>query len=252
MGTHQLVRHSKNFLKRNSSTILTWIGAAGVVVTTVSAVKATPKALLLLEEAKEEKGEDLTKLEAIKVAGPVYIPSVLLGVSTVACIFGSNALNKRYQASLISAYALLNETHKDYKKKVEELYGTDAKEKIQEELAKDKYEDDISVEPEKQLFFDEFSGRYFESTTADVVKAQYELNKHLSEWGSAYLNDFYELLDIPVTDFGDHLGWSANGMFELYWSQWLDFHHQKVVLDDGLECTIISFFQEPIPGFEDY
>ena len=42
------------FLKRNASTILTCVGAVGVVATSVMAVKATPKALILLEKAKGE------------------------------------------------------------------------------------------------------------------------------------------------------------------------------------------------------
>ena len=44
---------------------------------TRSTVKATPKALSLLEQAKEEKGEELTKLETVKIAGPAYIPSIV-------------------------------------------------------------------------------------------------------------------------------------------------------------------------------
>jgi hypothetical protein len=217
------------------------------------AVKATPKALRILEEAEKEKGEELTKLESVRIAGPVYIPSILVGASTIACIFGANMLNQRKQAALMSAYALLDSSYKEYKKKVEELYGEGADKEIRTEIAKDKLnEADISVEPDKQLFYDEFSGRYFESTLADVLRAEYAINKQIAEWGSAYLNDFYEMLDIPTMDYGDHLGWSSCGLYEMYWHQWLDFGHDKIVLDDGLECTIIVFYQEPIPGFEDY
>ena len=241
------------FCRRNASTILTCVGGAGVIATSVMAVQVTPKALRLLDEAEKKKGEELTKLESVRIAGPAYIPAVLVGVSTIACIFGANILNKRQQASMASAYALLNSSYKEYKNKVEEVYGDGANAHVQAELAKDKYEDlDISVEPDKQLFFDEFSGRYFESTMADVLRAEYAVNKQIAEWGSAYLNDYYEFLGIPVADYGDHLGWSACGLYEMYWNQWLDFGHDKFVLDDGLECTIITFFQEPIPGFEDY
>ena len=93
----------RDFLRRNSSTILTCIGAVGVVATAVMAVKATPKALERIEHAKEEKGEDLTVLETINVAGPVYIPAAVTGVATIACIFASNTLNKHQQAMLTSA-----------------------------------------------------------------------------------------------------------------------------------------------------
>ena len=90
------------FIKRNAPTILSYLGVVGVAATTIMAVKATPKALSLIENAEEEKGEKLSKWEKINVAGPVYIPSVITGVATVACILGSNVISKRQPATLMS------------------------------------------------------------------------------------------------------------------------------------------------------
>ena len=162
------------FLKKNSSTILTCIGAAGLVATTITAVKATPKAVMLIEEAEAEKGDELTKLEKVKIAGPAYIPTVVLGVSTLACIFGASILNKRGQASLMSAYALVDSKYKDYRKKVNELYGDEAGTKIRSEIAKEKYEENpIPVEGEdKRLYYDYYSERYFEATPYEVQRAE--------------------------------------------------------------------------------
>ena len=115
---NNLIHRSKHFLSRNGSTILTIMGGVGVVATSVMAVKATPKALQLLDKAEQEKGEKLTKLETVKVAAPVYIPTVLIGTSTLICVFGANVLNKHKQASLASAYALIDTSFKEYKKKV--------------------------------------------------------------------------------------------------------------------------------------
>ena len=56
---NNLLSKSQTFLKRNSSTILTCVGAVGVVATTVTAVRATPKAMRLIEQGKEEKGAEL-------------------------------------------------------------------------------------------------------------------------------------------------------------------------------------------------
>ena len=64
------------FLKRNGSIILTVLGGAGVVATAVTAVKATPKAIKLIEVYEEQKGENLTTLEKVKVAGPNYSPAI--------------------------------------------------------------------------------------------------------------------------------------------------------------------------------
>ena len=250
---NNLLRCVKPFFKRNASTILTCVGGAGVIVTSVMAVKATPKALRLIEKAEEEKGEKLTKFEVVYTAGPVYIPAVVSGAATIACVFGANALNKRQQAALMSAYALLDNSFKDYKKKVEELYGEDANREIRAEIAKDKYdENDISVDDEKQLFYDDFSGRYFESTMEQVIKAEYDLNRKLSLWDGIHVNEFYEFLDIPPIDGGEHLGWSRSMLMDYHWTPWLDFKHEKVVMDDGLECYIITPQYEPVIDFEYY
>ena len=51
MATKGLV----GFMKRNSATILTIVGSAGVAATAILAATETPKALRLIEEAKEKK-----------------------------------------------------------------------------------------------------------------------------------------------------------------------------------------------------
>lgn len=245
--------YSKRFLKKNSATILTCVGAAGTIGTAVMAVKATPKALMLLENAKEEKGEDLTKLEIVKTAGPAYIPAVLTGAATIAAIFGANALNKRQQAALMSAYALLDSSYKEYKAKVEDLYGKEVNTHIKKEIAKDKYEENaVEVEDGKQLFYDDFSGRYFESTIEAVQRAEYNLNRNIFQRSYAYLNEWYEELGMEVLDCGWDMGWSPGFNLDHAWQEWLDFKHEKVVMDDGLECIIVGFYIEPHVDFNNY
>ena len=250
---NNLLNRSRLFLSRNASTILTCVGGVGVVATTVMAVKATPKALMCIEAAQDEKGEDLTKFETFLVAAPAYIPTVIMGVSTIACIFGANALNKRKQASLMSAYALLDNSYKEYKNKVVELYGDDANGRVIEGIAKDKYEEEnVHVSDGMQLFYDEFSGRYFESTMEDVLAAEYELNHLLAMDCGVFLNEFYDLLGLDTTDYGDYLGWSSFELVETYWYCWVEFEHTKTVMDDGLECYIITMLKEPTFDFENY
>lgn len=250
---NKLLSNSKRFWNRNASTILTCVGGAGVVATSIMAVKETPKALKLLEEAKKEKGEDLSKIEIVKVAGPVYIPSIIMGATTLTCIFSAQILNKRQQAAITSAYALLDNSYKNYKKKVIELYGKDADQQVKEEISRDNYENsDVTVEDDKQLFYDDLSGRHFESTIQAVQEAEYRLNRQLSTTDYATLNDFYDLLGIPHIKSGDTLGWSSGKNFEFYWQSWIDFSHEKVVMDDGLECYILYIQSPPTLDFENY
>lgn len=247
-----LVNRSKLFLRRNAPTILTCVAAVGTIATAILAAKETPKALKRIDQAKEEKGEELTKFEVVQAAAPAYIPAAVVGTSTIICMFGANTLNKRKQASLISAYALLDNSYKEYKNKVIELYGEEADTTVKQEIVKDKYDENVDISENKQLFFDFYSNRYFESTIEKVQNAEYFVNRELALWDCVDLNQFYDLLEIPRLDSGENVGWSVEACVAFYGSSWIDFDHQKVMIDDDLECTIIMMATEPIIDFDAY
>lgn len=159
------------------STLLTCIGAIGVVATSIMAVKATPKATKLLEVSEEEKGEKLTKMEMVKIAGPAYIPAAVVGVSTIACIFGANILTRHSQASLASAYALLDRSYKEYRNKVNELYGEEADDEVRTKVANDYYDeyedcDEMDIDEENddmKLFFNYNTLEMFRAPMSKVI-----------------------------------------------------------------------------------
>ena len=257
-----LLGKSQLLFKRRGSTILTIAGGVGVIATSIVAVKATPKALKQIEEAQEEKGEELTNVEKVKVAAPTYIPAILIGVGTLTCIFGANILSKRQQAALVSAYAMVDSSYKEYKQKLKELYGEEAHEEIVNAIAVEKAKEvGITAESmcantcltddkacgEPVLFYDEWSQRYFESTIEQVITAEYHLNRNFVLRGFTVLNELYEFLGLETTDYGAELGWTIED--ELYW---VDFHHRKVVMEDGLECYIIETPWGPSTDFQEY
>lgn len=245
-----LLSKTKSFLKRSSPTILTCFSVAGVVGTTVLAVKATPKAVELIknDSRRNHDGDPYaySKLEAVQSCWQCYIPAALVGLSTIACIFGANILNKRNQASLASAYALL--------KAAKTVYGDDADSKIKAQMAKDTYisdelgysvySPDLDSESEKILCYDLFSQRYFTSTMAAVLNAQYHINRKLSLHGYASINEFYEFLGVDKIENGDDIGWSYDRPVEEE-ILWLDFDNRHTVMDDGLECCVISALWDP-------
>lgn len=257
-----LLRQSQLFLRKHGSTILTCIGGVGLIATTITAAKATPKAIKLIEQAEKEKREELTKFEKFKMAAPEYVPTAILGVSTLVCIFGANSLNKKQQAALVSAYTLVDTSYKRYKNKLVELYGKESHDKIVEELAIEKAEDininadtlgsntSLTVdgfEGDTMLFYEEYSGRYFESTVERVMAAEYHLNRNFVLRGYAILNEFYIFLGLEPTDYGSEVAWCVEE--ELYW---IDFNHRLVTLDDGLECCIIETPWHPNTDWKDY
>ena len=251
---NKLLHRSKLFVEHNAPTILTIVGGIGVVATAVLAAKETPKALEVLRAAEEKKGEKLTKTEKVVNAAPAYIPAIITGAATIACIFGANTLNKQQQAALMSAYALLDNSYKEYKKTVDELYGEEAGAQVRAEIAKDHVnETDISEEDDgKQLFFDDYSGRYFRATIEQVQKAEYNLNRTLFMYDCVTLNEFYKDLGIDPIESGWVTGWAKAINQERHWQDWGDFIHDKVTLDDGLECYIIKMHGEPTIFFENY
>lgn len=243
---------SNLFLKKNSATILTVAAAAGVITTSVLSAKATIKASRVLAHKEKEKGEKLTLEETISATWTIYIPPFVAGMSTIACVFGANILNQRQQASLASAYALIENSYKEYKAKLKELYGEEAHNNIIDAIASKKCEDvyisagglesaynqEIESDTEPRLFYDEYSGRYFESTIEKVLLAEYHLNRNYILRGFARLNDFYEFLGLEQTDYDEAVGWDICS--EIYW---IDFNHRKTLIgddNDSFECYVIE------------
>jgi hypothetical protein len=238
-------------LKRHSPTILSVIAAVGTVVTAVLAAKETPKALMAVYRSRGELGEDSTVLDDVKAAAPFYIPAASAGLATVACILGANVLNRKQQASLAGAYALLDRLHKEYREKVAGLFGEEAdhtiERAVQEECAAEG-EEHPGFE-EKQVFYEEHRGEFFERTMKEVLEAEYHINRNLALKGEVTLNEFYEFLGLGPTEVGNSLEWNLYDGGEFYGYSWIDFSHRYFETDDGLRvCALEMPFAPHPPG----
>ena len=257
MNLTQIASKTQHYVKKNASTILTCMGALGVVGTTLSAIKATLKAIDILEDEEEIKierdNQSLTTFEKALVVTPVYFPTILLGTATITCIFGANILNKKKQATLVSAYAYLNSSFNEYKDKVKVIYGEDGEKRVRDELAKDKYIQQSMSESDKDiLFFDEYSGRYFESTLFNLQNAVYKLNRTFALEGYTNLNEFYRYVDLPETEYGEVLGWSGLKCWEVFNNAWIEIKWEDMELPDGLVAQAIRFTIPPEEGYEEW
>ena len=148
---------------------------------------------------------------------------------------------------------MLNESYKQYRQAAKKVYGADADDKIHAEMAKDAmiadngwgyqtYNMDMDTESERILCYDMFSKRYFNTTMAAVINAQYHINRNLQLRGYCCLNEYYEFLGINGVDLGDEMGWNIQEMYE-GGEMWLDFDNRKTALEDGLECVVISGYE---------
>ena len=240
-------------LVKHSPGILTGIGVAGMATTTVLAVKATPKAVRLIEEAKRKDRKDkLTPVENVKVAWKPYVPAAVTGVISIGCIIGASSVNARRNAALATAYQLSTTALNEYKDKVVETIGEDKAQEIREKIVEDKKEKISQNRPtynyssdEKVLILEPISNQYFMSTQEEVKAAKNEINGRLID-GCEYcisLNEFLDELELDHSVIGDDIGWTANRRVDLTFDDW----HSN----SNKPCFKIAYLQPPEHGYRD-
>lgn len=245
----QFAKTAQIFVSKHSPEILTGVGIAGMITTTILAVKTTPKALRLIEEAKAEKGEDLTSLEKVKASWKCYIPSVTTGIFSVGCLVGANSVHARRNAALATAYKISEAAFTEYKDKVIETVGEKKEQAVRDNIAKDRMEKDpvsksdvILTERGNTLCYDAHSGRYFKSDIEIIKRAVNQLNRQMTYDMYVSLNDFYDELGLANTDMGYQLGWNMDdGLIEVEFSSQL--------ADDGTPCVVMSYRHAPSYGY---
>lgn len=259
----------KQFAKKRSPEILTGIGIAGMITTTVLAVKETPKALQLIEEEKDRRtdkilegmspNEDencwqvvkLKPIEVAKVAWKPYIPAVLLGASSVACLIGANSVHARRQAALYSVYKLSETAFTEYRDKVLETVGEETEKEVRDKVAKDKVEKNPASKTEiymtgkgESLFYDPISDRHFMSDIETIRKIVNDLNYAMGYGSEMYvsLSQLYDELGLKHTSISDNIGWNIrDGLIEP------DFSSQ---IDEGKPCIVLDWLKVPSYDFD--
>lgn len=251
-------------LKRNSSTILTGIGVAGSIGSTVLAVKATPRAQGRLDEAyitknryrlePDEDGkqdgsglEPLTPLEVVKLVWKDYVPALGLQVVTVGCIIGAQKLNMRKQAALITVATVSESAFREYQERM--AVEAPAKDrKVRDDIAAKKVEDNPVSKQEvmlvgngDQLFYESHTDRYFMSTMQKVQKAVNDLNFRILNQDYAALNEFYNLVGLKTVSQGEESGWTAEHPLELDYS--------TQMTDDDRAAIVIDYVRKPLGNY---
>lgn len=239
-------------LRKRSPEMLVVTGVIGFVVSGVLACKATLKVNDILDEAKDTvdkihecKNDETFKDKytdkdstrdlvttygktALKLA-KLYAPALLVGASSITCIFVSNNIMHKRNIAVMAAYATLEKGFEKYRANVIEKYGKEADfeflNNIKAKTIKEKRVDEggNEIEVEKTINTidapsnSEFTRLYDDGNfgwTKDpehnlyfLISEQNWANDKLRSQGYLFLNEIFRRLGYKETPAGQVTGW---------------------------------------------
>lgn len=253
-GLKRTIKSAGRVLTKYSPGILTGIGITGMIGATFMAVKATPKALYLIEAKKEEaEVEELTPVETIKTCWTCYIPATLTTVLSAVCLIGASTVSAKRNAALATAYSISEAALREYQEKVVEVIGEKKEKAVRDAVAKDQIERDPVTKSEvviidsnsNTLCYEPLSGRYFKSTIDKIKKAEIKLDSQMIQEMYVSLNDFYWEIGLDGTDLGDQMGWNLS-------KGYMDLSFSSQLADDGTPCAVIVYGIPPVYDYQNY
>ena len=223
------------------------IAVIGVPVTAALAVKYTPKAMQLIEEANA-----VTSKQKVKAAWKCYIPAMASAAITIAAVVANHSVLMRHNTSLALAYGFGQTALRLYSEKAtsseRERVSTIA---MQANVPQMMLLDPVTA-PEDTIikWKDYISDQEFMATYRQVKNAVDDFNENiLKKDGEGSINQFYELLAFTglqtMGDNGDRLGWRYSVEYpEIIPMRYTGFSK------NGVPCAILDFVNPPQYGFD--
>lgn len=268
----KIIRSVQRSMKKHSPEILTGIGIAGMITTAVMAVRATPKALALMDDEvryrikNNEQDDDenidglvkvsddkngewghyrLPAIDLIKTCWRCYIPATVTGTMSVICLIGASSVNLRRNAAIATAYSLSETALKEYQDKVVEVIGSKKEQDIRDSIAKDKIADKPVASREvyltnkgNTLCIDVLSSRYFKIDIDLLKRAVNDLNRRMRDEMFISLNDFYYEIGLDGIKLGDDLGWNIDRGY-------IDITFSSQLTEDDTPCLVVDYSVMP-------
>lgn len=242
-------------IQKHSPELLVAAGIIGGVASCVLACKATLKVNEVTDKAKTnldrihtavkaghtEAGETYSKEDSKKDLAIVYAhtavdfaklygPALGLGTLSIVSILSGHKILRTRNVALAAAYATVDQTFKDYRKRVVDRFGQELDRELRYNIKAKEVEEIVVDEkgeqkPVKKTVHvadnpNDYSdyARFFDETCVGWEKnAEYNLmfvkqiqnhaNDILKARGHLLLNDVYDMLGIPRTQAGMVVGW---------------------------------------------
>lgn len=239
-------------LQKHSPEIMVGAGIVGVVASTILACKATTKLSGILEEGKgkseqihkyvdengyseeyteQDMNKDITIVHtqtAVQVV-KTYAPAVILGVASIACIVGSHRILTKRNAAITAAYATIDRSFKDYRKRVVDRFGKELDRELKYNIKSEEIDETVVDDKGKEKkvkktvntvnpndisdyarFFDEHCTNWCKDAEYNLVflkQQQNYANDLLKSRGFVFLNEVYDMIGTPRSKAGQIVGW---------------------------------------------
>lgn len=241
-------------LRKHSPEILLVAGVAGAVVSAVMACKATLKVNEVMDKSKTDIDKIHTAVEKGKTEGgkdynvedskkdlaivyaqtgleflKLYGPALTLGTASIGCILASNNIIRKRNVALAAAYASVDSSFKDYRKRVVERFGKELDRELKYNIKAQEVEEVVVDEDGNETKVKTVVNVVDPNTTSDYARffdescigwdknAEYNLTflKHQQNYandllktrGHLFLNEVYDMLGMQRTKAGQVVGW---------------------------------------------
>ena len=179
------------------------------------------------EDSKKDLVISYTKMSMKLVK--VYAPSIILGLLSITSILASNNIIRKRNMALAAAYAAIDSNFKDYRNRVVERFGKELDRELKYNIKPKEIEEtiideegnevvvkktvnnaEVNLPSEYAKVFDEFSSCWTKDADYNLTflrRIQDQANDKLRLRGHLFLNEVYDMLDIPRTAAGAVVGW---------------------------------------------
>lgn len=247
-------------ISSHSPEILTAVGVIGMVSAGISAVKNTPKALDIIDRAKDERGiYEIEPKEVVKLCWKQYIFPVSLSALSIGCIIFARKIDAGRTAALVTACKISEEAADRFENEANEVIGekgiTKVKDKIAEkDLGKNPIDETevINTGSGDSLYFEKYSSRYFRASREYIDHARNTFNAKLLDFDSLSINDWLECLGLPYLDdetTGSILGWRIDDVRRKCGGHMLDIEYSYHPASNGEPCGHICMDARPIVNY---
>lgn len=219
----------------------------GVISTAIVSCYQTKKILDIINDEYYDQFPNKKKILAKKIVKKA-LPIVVCSGSTIVSICCMNKSALKYQAKLLSTlntYGLLLSNHK---KALRE--SSDSRNIISNMADNISEKTTMPVDADnQQLYFEEFSQRFFYSKPDDVIAAMYKFNRNfLLAYGERSISEFFDFLGLDEEENHafESFGYNAYKMEQDGLRPWIDWIFKKETLKNGTSYISLGFVWDPI------